>query len=115
MVEFDIAQVHKEPERSEALSCAFSIIGKKWSAVIIDLLAQSECRFSQIAKCVPQLSDRMLSVRLSELEQVGLVEKNTYHFGQEKLTYRLSEKGMELAKALQDIERWSKKWDVQEI
>lgn len=111
MLEFDMAQIDKTITVSENLMNTFEILSKKWTAMIIYLLAQKECRFSEIIQYLPQLSDRILSVRLNELIALQLVKKNTRNFGKAKFTYRLTEKGSELAKALHDIERWAKKWN----
>lgn len=111
MLEFDMAQVDKLVTLSDEFVNAFEIFAKKWNAIIIYLLAQKECRFSEIIQHLPQLSERILSVRLTELIALKLVEKNTHNFGKAKFTYRLTEKGNELAKALHDIERWAKKWN----
>lgn len=111
MLEFDMAQIDKMITVSEEMINAFEIFSKKWNAMIVYLLAQKECRFSEIIQHLPQLSDRILSVRLNELIALELVEKNSHNFGKAKFTYRLTEKGSELAKALHDIERWAKKWN----
>lgn len=111
MLEFDMAQIDKTITVSENLINTFDILSKKWNAIIIYLLSQKECRFSEIIQHLPQLSDRILSVRLNELIALQLVKKNTQNFGKAKFTYRLTEKGNELAKALHDIERWAKKWN----
>lgn len=111
MLEFDMAQIDKTITVSDNMIDAFEIFSKKWNAIIVYLLAQKECRFSEIIHHLPQLSDRILSVRLIELQELDIVEKNPRNFGKAKFTYRLTDKGHELAKALHDIERWAKKWN----
>ena len=55
---------------------AVELIGKRWSgAIIVVLLEGGALRFSEIAQAIPQLSDRLLSERMKELEARGIVER----------------------------------------
>ena len=49
---------------------ASELIGKRWTGAIIFLLMESRCRFATLRKEIPEITDRMLSERLSELEGV---------------------------------------------
>lgn len=113
MFEFDMAQLNQSVEISEPLVFAFEILGKKWNAIIIDLLHQTDCRFSEIASAISGLSDRVLTVRLYELEEQGILTKSTHNFGKAKYTYQLTEKGRDLAKEIQTIKKWSSRWMAQ--
>lgn len=87
---------------------AFSILGKKWNGLILDVLV--ECgpqRFVEIAKKIPEVSDRVLVERLRELEREGCVEKSENH-------YALTEKGIDLEKSLATVKAWSDKWITEE-
>jgi DNA-binding HxlR family transcriptional regulator len=56
---------------------AIELIGRRWTGAIVEVLLQAgePLRFSEIAHTVPQLSDRMLSERMKELEERGVVER----------------------------------------
>lgn len=87
---------------------AFSILGKKWNGLIIDvLLEEKEQRFVELSKKIPMLSDRVLAERLRELEEEGIVAK------QENL-YVLTAKGIALQESFQSVKRWSSEWCVAE-
>ena len=87
---------------------AFSILGKKWNGLIIDVLLQeSEQRFVDLAKKIPMLSDRVLTERLKELEREGIVMKADN-------LYQLTEKGIALNEALESVKNWSHDWVTEE-
>ena len=58
---------------------AVELIGKRWSgAIIVVLIEGGAMRFSEIAQAIPQLSDRLLSERMKELEARGIVERRVH-------------------------------------
>jgi DNA-binding HxlR family transcriptional regulator len=103
-------------ERPEAHCCpklheAVELIGKRWSgAIIVVLLEGGAMRFSEIAQAIPQLSDRLLSERMKELEARGIVERRVHPDSPVKVEYELTEMGRELAPALQQLKSWSHRW-----
>ena len=59
---------------------AVELIGKRWSgAIVYVLLNGGPMRFTEIGGAVPQLSDRLLSERMKELEARGIVERQVQH------------------------------------
>ena len=52
---------------------AIELIGKRWTGAIVCALTERPMRFGELGKAVPGLSDRLLSQRLRELEEEGLV------------------------------------------
>lgn len=88
----------------------FQILGKRWNGLIIEVLHQKECRFSELSREIEELSDRVLAERLRELEQEGIVEKNTNCGDKIKFMYRLTEKGEALALATQHLKLWAEQW-----
>ena len=67
-------------------------------------------RFSEIAHAVPDLSDRLLSERMKELEAAGIVERHVAAASPIKVEYELTERGRELAPALGELKRWADRW-----
>ena len=102
-------------ERPAATCCphlheAVELIGKRWTGAIIAVLLEGgPARFSEIAQAIPQLSDRLLSERMKELEARGIVERRVQP-GTPKVAYALTEMGHELAPALQQLKSWSHRW-----
>src|ERR671914_1464301 len=55
---------------------AVELVGKRWTgAILVVLIEAGPLRFSEIAQAIPQLSDRLLSERMKELETRGIVER----------------------------------------
>ena len=90
---------------------AVELIGKRWSgAIIVVLLEGGAMRFSEIAQSIPQLSDRLLSERMKELEARGIVERRVHEETPVRVEYALTDMGRELAPALQQLKAWSHRW-----
>ncbi len=90
---------------------AVELIGKRWSgAIIFVLLSRGPMRFSQIGNAVPELSDRLLSERMKELEARGLVERRVYPEAPVRVEYSLTEMGRELESSLRELKQWAHRW-----
>src|SRR3954470_22154011 len=66
------------PGRSECCQLyhrAIELVGKRWTGAILLVLMDGPLRFSEIRQLVPDLSDRLLSERLKELEAEDIVER----------------------------------------
>jgi DNA-binding HxlR family transcriptional regulator len=89
---------------------AIELIGKRWTGAIVSALIERPLRFGELARAVPGLSDRLLSQRLRELEEEGLVEREVEAGTPVRVTYSLSEKGAELGPAIAELKQWAKRW-----
>ena len=90
---------------------AVELIGKRWSgAIIVVLLEGGPLRFSEIAQAVPELSDRLLSERMKELEARGLVARHVEPGPPVRVTYELTAMGHELQPALEELRSWARQW-----
>lgn len=89
---------------------AIELIGKRWTGAIVCALTERPLRFGELAKAVPGLSDRLLSQRLRELEDEGLVEREVEPGTPVRVTYSLTEKGAELRPAIRELRLWARRW-----
>jgi DNA-binding HxlR family transcriptional regulator len=89
---------------------AVELIGKRWSGAILRVMMVGELRFSQIAQSVPELSDRLLSERMKELEARGVVERRVHPGPPVRVEYTLSAMGRDLEPALAEIQAWAQRW-----
>lgn len=87
----------------------FTILGKKWNGLILDVLLAGPSRFKDIAAAVTRCSDRVLVERLKELEGEGLVERVT-HVDSALIEYRLTPKGEGLSDVLSSAHAWGDVW-----
>jgi DNA-binding HxlR family transcriptional regulator len=88
---------------------AIELIGKRWSGAIVYVLLTSPTpmRFSEVGSAVPQLSDRLLSERMKELEARGIVERQVHAEAPVRVEYELTTMGRELEPALRELRRWA--------
>lgn len=89
---------------------ASELIGRRWTGAIIFVLLRSRCRFATLRAAIPDITDRMLSDRLQELEQEGIVERTVIPDTPVRVEYSLTKKGRELAAAMDAIAAWAEKW-----
>lgn len=88
---------------------AIEFIGKRWMGVIIHTLMDGPKRFNEIAAAIPGISDRLLTERLRELDQEGLITKNVLNTSPKKVEYELTKDGKELEEVISSIIKWIKK------
>lgn len=90
---------------------AIELIGRRWTGAIVSVLIhRSTLRFGEIADSVPELSDRLLSERMKELEARGVVVRTVRQGRPVRVEYELTEMGRELAPAVRELERWARRW-----
>jgi DNA-binding HxlR family transcriptional regulator len=91
---------------------AVELVGKRWTGAIVYVLLERRqpMRFSQIAGAVPQLSDRLLSERMKELEARGIVERHVSDEAPVRVEYELTTMGRDLAPALSELQRWARRY-----
>lgn len=89
---------------------AVEIVGRRWSGVILQVMLAGASRFGEILCAVPDLSNRMLSERLREFEDEGIVERVVIPERPVRVEYRLTEKGRGLNEVVEAISRWSQDW-----
>jgi DNA-binding HxlR family transcriptional regulator len=90
---------------------AIELIGRRWTGAIVSVLIHRQAlRFGEIAEAVPELSDRLLSQRMKELERRGVVVRTVRPGRPVRVEYALTEMGRELAPAVRELERWARRW-----
>src|SRR6201999_2538656 len=89
---------------------AIEMVGRRWTVAILRALMDGPLRFSEVAAAIPELSDRLLSERMKELESRGLVTRHVISGPPLQVRYALSEMGHELEPALAELQRWARRW-----
>src|SRR4051794_40951012 len=90
---------------------AIELIGRRWTgAIVAVLLDGGRMRFSEIANAVPELSDRLLSERMKELEARGVVNRHVDPGPPVKVLYELTDMGRSLEPALLALKSWARRW-----
>jgi DNA-binding HxlR family transcriptional regulator len=93
-----------------AYHAAIELIGKRWTGAILFVLLDGPLRFSEVKMLVPDLSDRLLSERLKELEAEGIVERRASEGVSPRIEYALTEKGRALEPAVRSLKVWARSW-----
>jgi len=89
---------------------ASELIGRRWTGAIIYVLLDSRCRFATLRDAIPDITDRMLSERLRELEREGIVERTVVPDTPVRVEYGLTKKGRALTTAVDAIAKWAETW-----
>ena len=89
---------------------AVELVGRRWTGAILRVLMDGPLRFSEVGQAVPELSDRLLSERMKELEARGIVERTVRPGPPTRVEYALSRMGRELEPALSELQRWAERW-----
>src|SRR6476659_1147347 len=98
------------PELCTRCDRASELIGRRLTGAIIFVLLRSRCRFATLRDAIPEITDRMLSDRLQELEQEGIVDRTVIPETPVRVEYALTKKGRALASAVDAIADWAHKW-----
>ncbi len=89
---------------------AVELVGRRWTGAILRVLMDGPLRFSEVAASIPELSDRLLSERMKELEARGMVERKVIDGPPVQVRYELSTMGLELEPALGELQVWARRW-----
>lgn len=89
---------------------AFSILGKRWNGLIIHSLMNGPKRFKDISNLIPSMSDKMLSERMKDLENEGILVRHVYPETPVRIEYELTEKGLALGPVMGEVQSWAEKW-----
>ena len=102
---------HIDDEACRRFQGSIEFVGKRWSSGILLAITRGHTRFSEIVAAVPGLSDRLLSQRVKELEHEGVLERIVIPTTPVQISYRLTERGADLMKALEGIAEWGQRWN----
>ena len=89
---------------------AVEVIGRRWTGAIVRSMLAGATRFSEILGDVPELSDRLLSQRLKQLESEGIVERTVTPTTPVRIEYSLTEKGRALGSVVAAVAHWAEEW-----
>ncbi len=86
------------------------LIGRRWTGAIVFLLLRARCRYAVLRNAIPEITDRMLSERLQELEEEGIVARTVVPETPVRVEYALTKKGRDLAHAIDAMAAWAERW-----
>ena len=92
----------------QAFQQAIEVLGRPWTALILNVLQVRPLRFSEISAAAQGPGDKVLSARLKDLEGNGLVVRQVHPGPPVRVTYELTERGRAFHDVASAIERWGR-------
>ena len=90
------------------VTATVNLIGGKWKTIILFVLLEKTRRFGEIAARMPNISRKVLTDQLKELETDGLIFRKQYNEIPPRVEYSLTELGVSLTPILEDMAAWGK-------
>ncbi len=92
-----------------ALDVTMNYIGGKWKTVVIWYLRKDKKRFGELKKHIPDITEKMLSLTLRQLESDGLVERTVFAEVPPRVEYSLTAHGKSLLPMVEEMAAWGRK------
>jgi DNA-binding HxlR family transcriptional regulator len=102
-----MSEVHPVCTRFHA---AIELLGARWSGAILRALFTGSRRFADIRAAIPGVSDVMLTRRLRELEDAGLIRRQVIAASPVHVEYDLTPMGRDSGPVLDAVIAWSHRW-----
>ncbi|MDX2407773.1 helix-turn-helix transcriptional regulator [Streptomyces microflavus] len=90
------------------IDAAMDVIGGKWKVLILWALDEKPCRFGELRRAVPGVTEKVLSSHLKELEDDGIVHREEYAEVPPRVEYSLTPRGVSLNVALGPLGEWGR-------
>jgi len=100
------------PAPSDPLGRALAVVGDRWSLAVVDALLDAPRRFGELSDAVGGIAPNILTRRLAHLERAGLVVATPYSRRPVRLSYALTEPGIELAAVIAQLRSWGARTGV---
>jgi DNA-binding HxlR family transcriptional regulator len=94
----------------ESFQHAAELVARRWVPQIVWVLLGGPRRYSVLRTAIPEISDTVLSDRLRELEEAGIVTRSVTPSTPVLIEYSLSERGRELAVVMDGLSTWAERW-----
>ncbi|SFK53160.1 transcriptional regulator, HxlR family [Sphingomonas sp. NFR04] len=94
-------------ERCRKMSGVLTIIGDKWTVMIVMVLSERPRRFNDIKRTIGGISQQMLTRTLKALERDGMVSRTVHPTVPPQVEYALTELGHSLSRPLRDLGTWA--------
>lgn len=96
--------------KGEKIKCPVTamlqLIGGKWKPVILYCLRTEKRRFGELSARIPELSRKVLTQQLKELEVDGLISRKQFNEIPPRVEYELTTLGKSLTPLLNEMEKW---------
>ncbi|GAA0975907.1 helix-turn-helix domain-containing protein [Acrocarpospora macrocephala] len=90
------------------IDAAMDVIGGKWKVLILWELGERTCRFGELRRRLPGVTEKVLASHLRELEVDGIVHREVYDEVPSRVEYSLTSVGVSLNRALAPLGAWGR-------
>lgn len=94
------------PQLAEAMTVTLRLLGGKWKLLILWHLWRRTCRFGELKRAMPRITQHMLTTQLRELEADGIVRRTVYAEVPPRVEYELTEYAATLEQVLRALAAW---------
>jgi DNA-binding HxlR family transcriptional regulator len=111
-MDLEFEDAPREPNKSGSLcpaAKAADMIGDRWTLLLMRELFMGANRYNQFQRALPRISPTVLSKRLKQMEEDGLIIKKSV-VGEKATDYRLTKCGRELAPLVNYMSKWGLRW-----
>ena len=103
----DVGQANACEALGEPLSRVMTLLGKRWTGVVLGTLMQGPVHFNDLRRGIPGISDRVLNERLLELAGLGLVDRTVVPGPPLRVRYELTAHGYAIRPAIDELSSWA--------
>lgn len=90
------------------VSDVLSRVGDKWTVLVVELLGRGPMRFSELRRMIGNISQKMLTTTLRNLERDGFVTRTVYPTIPPRVDYELTDLGRELLGPVRALGEWAR-------
>ncbi|MEE6257704.1 winged helix-turn-helix transcriptional regulator [Plantactinospora sonchi] len=90
------------------IDAAMDVVGGKWKVLILWALNEQVCRFGELRRLVPGVTEKVLASHLREMETDGIVHREVYDEVPPRVEYSLTPLGVSLNDALEPLGAWGR-------
>lgn len=97
------------------MELTMDVLGGKWKLLILWQLQQGTKRYGELRTALQDITHKMLTQQLRELESDGIVHREVFHVVPPKVEYSLTERGNKLTTVMESMAEWASAFQVDEV
>lgn len=83
------------------------VVSSKWSVMVVEALAEGDCRFAQLHRKLEGISPKVLTTTLRRLQSAGMVDRTVYAEVPARVVYSLTETGESAVAPVHALRQWA--------
>ncbi|MFT6658862.1 MAG: DNA-binding HxlR family transcriptional regulator [Maritalea sp.] len=99
-----------DAQRSQLCPVVFAIgqLGGKWKLIVLHHLVDGPMRFGELRRAIPEITQRMLTLTLRELEEDRIVNRKVFEVVPPHVEYSMTDLGEQLAPVMDSLRDWGR-------